>query len=96
MAEYSKSTFGMYRGAKTNVKIQFANYMCGVMIDRFGKDVTIRKVDEEHSEINVNVNVSQQFFGWVFSLGKDVKVVGPDEVVEEMRAAAEVFIENLK
>lgn len=96
MAEYSKSTFGMYQGTKTIVKIEFANYMCGVFIDRFGKDIIIRKVDAEHSEINVNVNVSPQFFGWIFSLGKDVKVTGPSEVVEEMKKAAEEFLENLK
>ena len=39
MAEYSKSTFGMYQGKKTRVKIEFANYMCGVFIDRFDKDM---------------------------------------------------------
>ena len=95
MAEYSKATFGMYQGQKTKVKIRFANYMCGVFIDRFGKDISIRKVDAEHSEINVNVNVSPQFFGWIFSLGKDVKVVGPEEVVEELRAKTKEFLENL-
>lgn len=96
MAEYSKATFGMYQGTKTLVKIQFANPMVGVFIDRFGKDITIRKVDDEHSEINVNVNVSPQFFGWIFSLGKDVKVAGPSEVVEEMKKEAKAFLENMK
>lgn len=96
MAEYSKSTFGMYQGKKTLVKIVFANPMVGVFIDRFGKDISIRKVDDEHSEINVNVNVSPQFFGWIFSLGKDVKVAGPSEVVEEMKKEAEAFLENMK
>lgn len=96
MAEYSKSTFGMYYGQKSNVKIRFANYMCGVFIDRFGKDITIRKVDDDNSEINVNVNVSPQFFGWIFGLGKDVKVVGPASVVDEMKEAARVFISNME
>ena len=64
----------------------------GVFIDRFGKDITIRKIDDEHSEINVNVNVSPQFFGWIFSLGKDVRVAGPSEVVEEMKKEAEAFL----
>ena len=50
MAEYSKATFGMYQGQKTKVKIRFANYMCGVFIDRFGKDISFRPIDDEHSE----------------------------------------------
>ena len=95
MAEYSKATFGMYQGQKAKVKIQFANYMCGVFIDRFGKDISFRPIDDEHSELHVDVNVSPQFFGWIFSLGKDVKVVGPEEVVEELRAKTKEFIENL-
>ena len=95
MAEYSKATFGMYQGQKTKVKIRLANYMCGVFIDRFGKDITFRPVDNEHRELHVDVNVSPQFFGWIFSLGKDVKVVGPEEVVEELRAKTEEFLENL-
>lgn len=96
MAAYSKATFGMYQGTKKIVRIEFANYMCGVFIDRFGKDITIMKVDDAHSVINVNVNVSPQFFGWIFSLGKDVKVVGPEDVVEEMKKQAEEFLGNLK
>ena len=96
MAEYSKSTFGMYQGKKTRVKIEFANYMCGVFIYRFGKDITFRPIDDEHSELHVDVNVSRQFFGWIFSLGKDVKVTGPSEVVEEMKEAAKEFLSNLE
>ena len=95
MAEYSKATFGMYQGQKTKVKIRLANYMCGVFIDRFGKDISFRTIDDEHSELHVDVNVSPQFFGWIFSLGKDVKVVGPEEVVEELRSKTEEFLENL-
>lgn len=95
MAEYSKATFGMYQGQKAKVKIQFANYMCGVFIDRFGKDISFRPIDDEHSELHADVNVSPQFFGWIFSLGKDVKVTGPSEVVEQMKEFAREFLENM-
>ena len=95
MAKYSKATFGMYQGQKAKVKIQFANYMCGVFIDRFGKDISFLPIDYEHSELHVDVNVSPQFFGWIFSLGKDVKVTGPSEVVEQMKVFAREFIENM-
>ena len=48
-----------------------------------------------HSELHVDVNVSPQFFGWIFSLGKDVKVTGPSEVVEQMKVFAREFLENM-
>lgn len=95
MAEYSKATFGMYQGERTRVKILLENQMCGVFIDRFGKDISFRPVDENHSELNVYVNVSPHFFGWIFSLGNDVKVVRPSEVVEQMKEAAKEFLKNL-
>lgn len=94
MAEYSKATFGMYQGTRKKVRIQFVNSMCGVFIDRFGKEISFMPLDEEHSELQVDVNVSPQFFGWIFSLGKNVKVTGPKEVVEEMKKFAGDFMEN--
>lgn len=94
MGEYSKATFGMYSGKKTKVKIEFPNDMCGVFLDRFGKDITFHPIDSTHSELHVDVAVSPQFFGWIFSLGKEVRVTGPDEVVDQIRRAAMQFISN--
>lgn len=94
LATYARSTFGMYGGQRKRVKIQFHNKMSGVFIDRFGKDISIRPVDEKHSELNVEVFISPQFYGWIFGLGKDVKILGPEEVVEEMKAKAEEFLGN--
>ena len=53
--------------------------------------MTIRPEGENRSEIVVNVAVSKQFFGWIASLGRWVKITGPDEVVEEMRT----FVQKL-
>ena len=41
--------------------------------------------DEERFTVNVDVHVSRQFLGWVFSLGDGIKIVGPDDVVEQMK-----------
>ena len=91
-----QSDFRHVSRKKIKVKIQFANYMCGVFIDRFGKDISFRPIDDEHSKLHVDVNVSLQFFGWIFSLGREVKVVGPESVVEQMRENAEMFLDNLR
>ena len=85
MGKYSKSTFGMYSGTEKLVKIRFKNHMCGVFLDRFGKDLTFHSAGDDTSEFFVTVNVSPQFFGWIFSLGPDVQIVGPEEVVAGMR-----------
>ena len=94
MGTYALENFSMFGGDIKRVHIQFRNDKVGIFIDRFGKDIQIRKVDDEHSEVAVDVAVSSQFFGWIFSLGKDVKITGPDAVVEKMREEAKAFLEN--
>ena len=51
-----------------------------------GQDIIIHKGKEKGwSEIHEDIAVSDQFLGWIFALGEDVKIVGPDEVVEEFK-----------
>jgi len=44
--------------------------------------------------LNIDVAISPQFFGWIFSLGNDVKIVGPDNVKAQVKEAAELFLKN--
>ena len=94
MAAYSKMNFGMYNGRKETVKFEFNNYMVGVFLDRFGKDISIREIDEKNSETRVEVAISPQFFAWVMSLGDEVKLTGPDAVVEEMKTYVQEFLDR--
>ena len=96
MAVYSKMNFGMYGGEEKKVRIQFPNSMCGIFIDRFGKEIAFVPVDGEYSELAVDVAVSPQFFGWLFGLGKNVRVVGPEEVVGQIREFGENFMANYR
>jgi len=85
MADYTKKSFGMFGGKEQTVKLLVKNSLAGVIIDRFGKDVMIFPDKENYFTVNVNVHVSRQFLGWVFSLGEDIKILGPDVVVEQMK-----------
>ena len=89
MADYAKKSFGMFRGKEQTVKMQVDNRLAGVIIDRFGKDVMMIPTDEEHFTVKVDVHVSRQFLGWIFSLGEGIKIVGPEEVVNQMKAECE-------
>lgn len=86
MADYAKKSFGMYRGKEKMVKLLVHNRLAGVIIDRFGKGVMMIPVDGDHFSVNVEVQISGQFLGWVMSLGEDVKIVGPEDVVERMKS----------
>ena len=88
----------MYHGDVKKVHISFPNYMVGVFIDRFGTDIPIRPAGENRSKVIVDVAVSKQFFGWIASLGRWVKIESPGEVVDGMREFAQklagVYEEN--
>lgn len=85
MADYAKKSFGMFGGREEKVKLLVENTLAGVIIDRFGKDIMLIPSDEEHFTVNVDVHVSTQFFGWIISLGERVKILGPKEVVAQMK-----------
>ena len=89
MADYTKKSFGMFGGKEQQVKLLVKNELANVIIDRFGKNIMIIPADREHFTTNVTVRVSGHFFGWIMSLGEGVKIVGPDEVVEQMKAEIE-------
>ncbi len=96
MAAYSNKVFGMFEGKEETVKLELENHFAGVIIDRFGKDVSLVKKDSEHFTVNVNVQLSNQFFGWVFALGDGVKIVGPETVVDQMKAEIKKQLEKYK
>jgi predicted DNA-binding transcriptional regulator YafY len=75
----------MFGGEEQSVKMLCDNSLAGVIIDRFGKEVMMVPVDDEHFEVNVKVAVSRQFIGWVIALGEGVKITEPENVVEQMR-----------
>ena len=85
MAEYTKRNFGMFAGEEEMVKLEVHKRLIGVVLDRFGRDLMMIPADEEHFRVNVKVSVSNQFFGWIFGLGSDVKILSPENVVERMK-----------
>ena len=86
LARYSRSLFGMFGGEDVRVTLEARNDMIGVLIDRFGKDLLITQTDDSHFRTVVEVAVSRQFLGWVMALGDGVRIVGPQSVLEQMRA----------
>jgi len=83
-ARYTQKMFSMYNGREQNIKLWFANHLVGVVIDRFGKDISIYP-NNDGFIINVNVMVSPQFFGWLAGLGKDAKITAPAAVSQQYK-----------
>ena len=84
-AKYTTQHFRMYGGEIETVTLLCKNEMANVIVDQFGRDVKMFPVDDEHFRVRVDVAVSGQFFGWVFSLGGDVRIEGPERVKVEFK-----------
>ena len=96
MAAYARKMFGMYGGKEELVRIECDNSFAGVMIDRFGKDVSMIRLDDERFVVNVEVAVSRQFLAWIIGLGDGVTLTGPENVVEMMNAEIDRLIRQYK
>ena len=96
MADYAKKSFGMFGGEEQKVKLFVDNHLAGVIIDRFGKNVMLIPADDSHFTVSVDVSVSSQLFGWIFSLGEGVKIIAPDRAVEQMRQEAARLMRQYK
>ena len=95
-AKYAKKVFGMFTGDEQRVKIQFANKLIGVVIDRFGQDIMIIPKGVDQFVVNVNVKVSNMFLGWIIGLGDGAKILEPESVVDEVKQTTERLKEQYK
>ena len=68
-----------------NVTLETENELVDILINRFGKEISIFPVDDNHFQTTVHVAFSHQFLGWILSLGNRIKIVAPQHVVDQMK-----------
>ena len=91
MANYSNRLFSMFGGQEESITLRFPEKNCGIFIDRFGKDITFRKLEEGYVSGRFSVSVSSQFFGWLSGLGPEVQMISPQNVINDYKD----FLNNL-
>ena len=85
LAAFSMKTFGMFGGPDADVVLRCRNELAGVIIDRFGTEISIVPEDGGDFTTHVLVSVSPQFYGWIAGLGGQVRILGPDSVRDGFR-----------
>ena len=86
--EYKKvdltSVFNMYSGEKHHIRLKCANGLLDTMIERFGtKTASYTKADDKNFIVSAEVEVSNQFFGWLLGFGKEAVLQGPPSTVQQ-------------
>ncbi len=82
LRSYMSTTFSMFGGHNTEVKLRFVNEggIISSVVDQFGADVRTIPDGDEHFYIKVPVKVNAPFFSWVMMFGGKAQIVSPPEV----------------
>lgn len=85
IAKYTKGVFSMFGGEETDVDLSVDNELIGVIVDRFGSDIFIKKESETSFVVSIKAMLSPQFYAWVFGLGNKVRILSPQRAVDEYK-----------
>ena len=82
----TQSSFNLFGGEKTIVTLRCPTFFYYVIVDKFGSNL-IPRVDIKNDvcEVDVPVAVGDQFFGWIFSMGKRIEITAPQTVRDKMK-----------
>ena len=94
LSKYSKKFFSMYGGDVEYIKLRVNSDLLGVIIDRFGKNIIVTNKTDETFDINVEIAVSPQFFGWITSFSGKINIVSPSNVVNDYKKYLENILKN--
>lgn len=65
-----------------------------IITDRFGSAATFLKSNDQEALARVKICKSEQFFGWIASMGKKVRIAGPESLVKEYHAYLNYLLED--
>lgn len=77
VSAYFTQEFSMLNGEECKVRLLCENLLMNSIIDRFGEDVATQVVDDNHFSVEATVDLSSNFYGWVFASGGKMKITAP-------------------
>ena len=83
--KHKKELFGMFTGQEEKVSFIVEKSLLDVIFDRFGSNVKLYEQDENHYTFTAEVQISPVFIGWCCAFGQKLKVLGPDNVKEQIK-----------
>ena len=86
MKTYTQRTFSMFGGERERVSIRFVSSLLDTAVERFGRyNVSYSRSDDHHFNVSADVEISDQFFGWLCGFGTKAKLFSPNSVVEQYK-----------
>jgi len=86
MKTYTQRTFSMFGGERERVSIRFVSSLLDTAVERFGRyNVSYSRSDDHHFNVSADVEISDQFFGWLCGFGTKAKLFSPNSIVEQYK-----------
>lgn len=82
LAKTLRTTYSMYGGENANVTLELDINIIGVILDRYGDKVTFNKKTESTCTVNIDIQISPPFWGWLFQFGKSAKILSPQSIAD--------------
>ena len=92
---YTETAVKMYGGPMERVTLEFDSALIGAVYDRFGEKVTMKPLGEERVVATVKVQITPTFWGWLFQFGTKMKVISPQDVMNEYKKRVGEMIEMM-
>ena len=92
VSEFFLQEFSMLHGDKCIVTLLCQNDLINSIIDRFGVDIKTTVVDDNHFTVTVPVNLSNTFYGWVFSSAGKMKIIEPQQAIDGFQKIIEQYL----
>lgn len=86
MKTYTQRTFSMFGGERKRVGIRFVSSLLDTAVERFGRyNVSYSRSDDHHFNVSADVEISDQFFGWLCGFGTKAVIQFPSSVVAQYK-----------
>jgi len=91
MSDFFEKEFSMMNGETCEVELLCENKLMSSIIDKFGDDVKTEIVDEGHFKAIVDVDLSGNFYGWVFASKGKMQIIAPGKVKDEFQTIVDAY-----
>ena len=96
--EYMKDSFGIFRGNETHkVKVKFDSFSAPFILERKWNDSQKIKRNKDGSiDFSITVNSLIEVKGWILNWGEHAEVLGPTELVLDMKKELKKMLKKYK
>lgn len=85
VADYSKKTANMFGGELKKITLQCSTEIVDQIIDKFGEKLHIKEITDNTFVFDSYALLSEGLVGWIMQFGSKIKVLSPDNLVQDIR-----------